>query len=310
MQVYKDIENLPRLEKPVITVGTFDGVHLGHIKILSQLTSKAKAIGGTSVVITFFPHPKRVVASTKNPLNVLNSQDEKYGLLEKAGVDVVVEVPFNEAFAGQSADDYIDGFLFKRFSPHTIIIGYDHRFGRNREGNIQMIEEKASEAGIEVIEIAERLIDDVTISSTKVRDALHDGDPEMASQYLGYPYFFTGTVVEGNKLGRKIGFPTANLVVAEEEKLIPANGVYAVDVSIDGDEKHYKGMMNIGVRPTVDGTKRVTEVNIFDFDEEIYGSRVTVTVLKRIRDEIKFDGVDALKAQLAKDKNSAVKLNP
>ena len=222
---------------------------------------------------------------------------------------MVVEVPFDEKFSSQSASEYVDEFLFKRFKPHTIIIGYDHRFGRNREGDIRLIEEKAEKAGIEVIEIVEKLVDDVTISSTKVRDALHDGDPAMAATYLGYPYFFSGEVVEGNKLGRTIGYPTANIIVTPEEKLIPANGVYAVDLKISRDEKAYKGMMNIGVRPTVDGTKRVIEVNIFDFDRDIYGETVTVMVKNRIRDEVKFNGLDELKAQLAKDKRSALEIN-
>jgi riboflavin kinase/FMN adenylyltransferase len=220
-----------------------------------------------------------------------------------------VEVPFNKDFAEQPAAEYIKNFLVDKFNPHTIIIGYDHRFGRNREGNFQLLENEAEKYGFKVKEIPEKVLQDVIISSTKVRDALHDGDIGAAAAYLGYDYFFTGKVIEGNKLGRTIGYPTANLQIEDEQKLIPANGVYAVDVLLDpskGKEAvQLKGMMNIGVRPTVDGTKRVIEVNIFDFEEMIYGRELKITLRKKLRNEVKFNGLEELKAQLAKDKSAA-----
>jgi len=309
MQVYKNIAELPEFTNAVITIGTFDGVHLGHAKILQQLVKEARAIGGTPVLITFYPHPKQVVINTKNPIYTLSSQSEKYRLLEEKGISHIVEVPFNKDFAEQPAAEYIKNFLVDKFNPHTIIIGYDHRFGRNREGNFQLLENEAEKYGFKVKEIPEKVLQDVIISSTKVRDALHDGDIGAAAAYLGYDYFFTGKVIEGNKLGRTIGYPTANLQIEDEQKLIPANGVYAVDVLLDpskGKEAvQLKGMMNIGVRPTVDGTKRVIEVNIFDFDEMIYGHELKITLRKKLRNEVKFNGLEELKAQLAKDKLEA-----
>jgi len=309
MQVYKNIAELPEFTNAVITIGTFDGVHLGHAKILQQLVKEARAIGGTPVLITFYPHPKQVVINTKNPVYTLSSQNEKYRLLEEKGIGHIVEVPFNKDFAEQPAAEYIKNFLVDKFNPHTIIIGYDHRFGRNREGNFQLLENEAEKYGFKVKEIPEKVLQDVIISSTKVRDALHDGDIGAAAAYLGYDYFFTGKVIEGNKLGRTIGYPTANLQIEDEQKLIPANGVYAVDVLLDPSKGReavqLKGMMNIGVRPTVDGTKRVIEVNIFDFDEMIYGRELKITLRKKLRNEVKFNGLEELKAQLAKDKSAA-----
>ncbi|MCP9751382.1 bifunctional riboflavin kinase/FAD synthetase [Ferruginibacter sp. HRS2-29] len=309
MQVYKNIAELPEFKNAVVTIGTFDGVHLGHAKILQQLVKEAKAVDGTPVLITFYPHPKQVVINNKNPVYTLSSQIEKYRLLEEKGINHIVEVPFNKDFAEQPAAEYIKNFLVDKFHPHTIIIGYDHRFGRNREGDFRLLEKECAHYGVIVKEIPEKVLQDIIISSTKVRDALHDGDITAASAYLGYDYFFTGTVIEGNKLGRTIGYPTANLQIQDEQKLIPANGVYAVDVLLDpskGDKAVLlKGMMNIGVRPTVDGTKRVIEVNIFDFDEMIYGRELKITIRKRLRNEIKFNGLEELKTQLAKDKEAA-----
>lgn len=305
MHVYRNINNLPRFENAVITVGSFDGVHLGHRKILQQLIAEAEKIHGEPVVITFYPHPKQFLQNLTTPLLTLNTAPEKYSILHKAGIEHIVEVPFDEAFSKLSADDYIKNFLVDKLHPHTIITGYDHRFGNNREGDYHLLETASKKYGYQLIEIPARILKDINISSTKIREALLKADIETASAYLGYDYFFSGIIVESNKLGRTIGYPTANVHIQDEHKLIPGNGVYAVEVKIN-NEGSYKGMMNIGVRPTVDGSNRMIEVNIFDFDKEIYGDILTVTLKKWLRDEQKFNGLDALKQQLAMDKENAV----
>lgn len=308
MKVYHDIRQLPVFQNAVITIGTFDGVHQGHQQIIRQLLKEAREIDGTAVVITFNPHPKQVVGKAtrdNKSIQLLNTPEEKYALLHAHGIEHVVVVPFDKAFAEQTAGSYIADFLVQRFQPHTIIIGYDHRFGKNRQGNYELLEAKADEYDFAVKEIPEHVLKDVTISSTKVRTALLAGDIDTAAGYLGYKYFFSGTVILGNQLGGTIGYPTANLRIDNAEKLVPANGVYAVEVVLD--ERVFGGMMNIGVRPTVEGTNRVIEVNIFDFDEQIYGSILKVTLVKQLRSEIKFDGLEALKGQLAQDKTNALK---
>jgi riboflavin kinase / FMN adenylyltransferase len=310
MQIHYNIQNLPVFKKAVITIGTFDGVHSGHQQIIQQMLSEAKAIGGETVVITFHPHPKMVVAGAKQDIKVLNTLAEKITLLEKHGVHHLVVVPFTNAFAEQTADAYIKDFLVTQFHPHTIIIGYDHRFGAGRKGDYHLLEDEAASNNFVVKEIPEHVLQDITISSTKIRTALLDGDIATASEFLGYAYFFTGKVVEGNKLGRTIGYPTANLSIEDEYKLIPGNGVYAVELDTRYsllNIQHYKGMMNIGVRPTVGGTiKRVIEVNIFDFDADIYGQELTVFIKTKLRDEVKFNGLEELKRQLAKDKQDSL----
>lgn len=307
MQIYTNPDALPKFKNAVITIGTFDGVHLGHKKILDQLIATAKKINGTPVLITFYPHPKQVVKTGKNTVYMLCSQQEKYSLLEEYGISNIVVVAFDEKFASQSPEEYIRNFLVDKFHPHTIIIGYDHRFGKGRAGDFNLLELKAPEYNFQVKEIPEQLIQNVVISSTKIRDALLDGDIDTATEYLGYPYFFSGKVVQGNKLGRTIGYPTANIEMENNGKLIPGNAVYAVDIALG--KRNLKGMMNIGLRPTVGGSKRVIEVNIFDFDEDIYGQTLTITLKKWLRSEIKFNGMDELKAQLAKDETLARNVN-
>lgn len=306
MNVYRDIDHLPLFKNAVITIGTFDGVHKGHQKIISQLLQEARQIDGTAVMISFNPHPRQVIGNTGQPIEMINTAAEKYRLLSRFGIEHIVEVPFTPEFAEQSPQDYISNFLVQHFHPHTIIIGYDHRFGHNREGDYHLLEKMAGEFGYVVKEIPEHILNDITISSTRIRKALKDADIDTANEYLGYPYFFSGMVVKGNQLGRTIGFPTANLQVNDAQKLVPGNAVYAVTVSITGRTGSWKGMMNIGTRPTVDGTKRVIEVNIFDFDETIYGEELTVTAISRLRLEEKFDGLDALKIQLAKDRSASL----
>ena len=309
MKVHRELAgSLPEFNKAVVTIGTFDGVHLGHKQIIAQLKEEAARIGGETVIITFHPHPRKIVSSVPGDIKLLNTLNEKIVLLEAAGIDHLVIVPFDHAFANQTARQYVQDFLHKYFNPHTVIIGYDHRFGKGRDGDYHLMEAYGKSLGFEVKEISEEILNEVVISSTRIRHALIDTHIETANQFLGYPYFFDGIVIEGNKLGRTIGYPTANLHIASGEKLIPGNGVYAVSVGsresgVGSTSLHpYKGMMNIGLRPTVDGKKRVIEVNIFDFDKDIYGQILHVQVHHYLRGEIKFNGLEELKKQLAKDK--------
>jgi riboflavin kinase/FMN adenylyltransferase len=305
IQVHRDLEKLPQYKNAVITIGTFDGVHLGHQQIIKLLKEEAAKTGGETVIITFHPHPRKIVKSGKSEVKIINTLSEKIELLDQLGIDHLVVVSFNEVFANQTAEEYIENFLVKKFHPKTIIIGYDHKFGRNRSGDYHLLEKMGEVFNYSVREIPERVLNEIIISSTKVREALLKSDLDTANQFLGYRYFFEGKVVIGNKLGRTIGYPTANLQIEDEEKLVPGNGVYAVELTIGSDKAIYKGMMNIGVRPTVDGTKRTIEVNIFDFDQDIYGANMRVFVNSYLRGEVKFSGLDQLKEQLAKDKVEA-----
>jgi riboflavin kinase/FMN adenylyltransferase len=320
MQVHRDISNLPFFKNAVITIGTFDGVHTGHLQIINQLKKEAEQVDGETVIITFDPHPRMIISKTdlsKNPIKLLNTLSEKIELLQKQNIDHLVIVPFTLEFSEQSAEEYIKDFLVEKFHPHSLIIGYDHRFGKNRQGDYKLLEAYQSIFNFKVKEIPEHVLHHIIISSTRVRHALEEKDINTANEYLGYPYFFEGNVIEGDKLGRTLGYPTANIEVNDKTKLIPANGVYAVEVSIATDNdivhqlsylKHLKGMMNIGVRPTVGGTRKVIEVNIFDFDTSIYNQTIKVYVNYFLRDEVKFNGLDALKEQLSFDKVNALKL--
>jgi riboflavin kinase / FMN adenylyltransferase len=305
MEVYRDIGQLPEFRKGVVTIGTFDGVHTGHRQIIAQLKEEATRIGGETVIITFHPHPRRVVGDTSQSVVLLNTIEEKIGLLSAAGIDHLVICPFTENFSQLTAGEYITEFLLKKFHPHTIVIGYDHRFGQGRQGDYKLLEQYSREYGFQLKEIPAHVINESTVSSTNIRKALLQANVSAATELLGYDYFFQGRVVEGNKLGRTLGYPTANIGVENPEKLIPGNGVYAVTVDVSG--VLYKGMMNIGIRPTVDTVpRRVIEVNLFDFDNDLYGAIITVYVKKFLRAEQKFAGLDALKDQLAKDKTDAI----
>ena len=307
MTVYTDIQNLPIFKNAVITIGTFDGVHFGHQQILSLMKSAAKQVNGETVIITFHPHPRKIIGANKAPIYLLNTLDEKINLLEKYGIDHLVIIPFTEKFAQQSAEDYIADFLVNTFHPHTIIIGHDHRFGKDRIGDFQLLEDKAIKSGYQVKEIPGYMLNDVTISSTKIREALLNGDIEKAHDLLSYDYYFTGKIVKGNQLGRTIGYPTANIQMMDENKLIPCNGVYSVLVCNENLKiNQLGGMMNIGYRPTVDGNERTIEVNLFNFDQSIYDETLTITLKKYLRSEEKFSGIDKLKIQLEKDKQAAL----
>ena len=308
MQVHRDIENLPVFRNAVVTIGTFDGVHMGHRQVIDKLKTEAKVIDGETVIITFHPHPRKVVSSTILGIRLINTLDEKIELLRQLGINHVVVVPFTDAFANQPAEDYLKDFLIDKFHPHTIIIGYDHRFGRDRQGDYRMLEKNAVKFNYQLREIPKHIMENISISSTNVREAILHNDIATADKLLGYEFFFSGIVVHGNKLGRKLGYPTANLKITDEEKIVPGNGIYAVYAQPEGYTERLKGMMSIGFRPTVDGKKRVIEVNIFDFDKEIYDQTLKVFVKKYLREEIKFDGLEALVKQIDQDKIDSLKV--
>lgn len=307
MNVYQDIDHLPAFHHAVVTIGTFDGVHAGHRKILNQLCAEARKIGGETVLITFNPHPRQVLQAGGPALQLINTIAEKIELLESLGLDHLVIYPFTKAFSELSARSYVEEFLIQKFHPHTLIIGYDHHFGAGRSGNYQLLEEYRDKGRFQLLEIPGELLDETTISSTRIREALLRGEMEMANALLGYPFSFEGRVIPGNKLGRTIGYKTANLNVENEHKLIPARGVYAVRARLVPEDNNpnqspwLSGMMNIGLRPTVGGTLPLTEVHLFDFDREIYGKRLRVIPLHYIRPEIRFTGLEALKHQLDQD---------
>jgi riboflavin kinase/FMN adenylyltransferase len=306
MKVQRDIENLPVFKNTVVTIGTFDGVHLGHRKIIDNLKKEAKKINGESVIITFHPHPRKVISSSILGIRLINTLDERIELLEKTGIDHLVIVPFTEVFANQPPEDYIQNFLIKKFHPHTIIIGYDHRFGRDRQGDYRLMEKMANVYNYALKEIPKHVLDEIDISSTNIREALVHSDIDTANKLLGYEFFFDGIVVDGDKLGRKLGYPTANLKSTDNEKIGLGNGIYAVYADVKGE--HKKGMMSIGFRPTVDGKKRVVEVNLFDFDNEIYGQTIRIYAKKYLRQEAKFDTIEELVKQIAQDKIESLKV--
>lgn len=302
MEVIRDIADFPKLNQAVVTSGTFDGLHIGHQKILRRVIERAQETDGQSVVITFWPHPRLVLFPEDNDLKLLSTIDERIEELSSFGIDYLLIIPFTKAFSRTSSRSFITDILVKAINTKVLIIGYDHRFGKNREGSFENLKARAQQYGFEVEEIPRQDIDDVAVSSTKIRKALESGDIETATRYLDRHYTLTSTVEEGNKLGRTIGYPTANLALPAPHKLIPANGVYAVWVWVG--ETRCAGMMNIGVRPTIDGKQLTLEVYILNFDQDIYGQSITVEFVKQLRQEQKFNGLEALKAQLAKDKEA------
>ena len=306
MKVHYNLKELPPFNKGIITTGAFDGVHKGHQQIIGRMKDIANQTGGETIIITFHPHPRKVTSSVPGEIKQLTSLQERIQLLEKGGIDHLVVIPFDYQFSNLTASEYVKSFLVENFHPHTIIVGYDHRFGKGRLGDFEMLKQLGIDYQFEVEQVNEQVINNEIISSTQIRNYLANNNIVKANSLLGYPYFFEGFIVRGNQIGRTIGFPTANLHINDEEKIIPANGVYAVRVkgACFGD-KVLDGMMNIGVRPTVHGNSKVIEVNIFDFDEDIYEQNISVMVYDYIRGEVKFNGLDALKEQLNKDVISA-----
>lgn len=303
MVTVQSISNYDKKHPTAITIGTFDGVHIGHRKILERLINDAKKNGLRSTVLTFFPHP-RMVLQKDTEIKLLNTVQEKIKILEHIGLDYLIIHPFTLEFSRLSSTEFVRDILVNELKAKKIIIGYDHRFGRNRNANIQDLIAFGNTLNFEVEEIAAQEIDDVSVSSTKIRNAIMDGDMQTANEYLGYKYMLTGDVKKGKGLGRQLNFPTANLFIKEKYKLIPKNGVYVVR-SILNDKLFY-GMMNIGFNPTVDGTSKSIEIHFFDFKSDIYGENIQVDILERIRDEHKFNSLEELKAQLLKDKETSI----
>jgi riboflavin kinase/FMN adenylyltransferase len=300
MRIFNGLVGVEKIKKPVITIGTFDGVHLGHQKIIENLVQTANEVGGESVLMTFSPHPRMVLFPDSHNLQLIQTEEEKYKKLATTGIENCIIFPFTFEFSRLSAMEFVRDILVNKLNIHTIIIGYDHQFGRNREGNISYLQEVSSIYDFQAVEIPAREIDAVNVSSTKIRRAILEGEIELANQYLGNPHILTGKVIQGNQLGRTIGFPTANIQVNDATKIIPGNGVYLVQVNYR--EFLLNGIMNIGVRPTVgESVENRIEIHIFDFNEDIYGQELQVLVIKKVRNEFKFDSVDQLASQIAED---------
>jgi len=324
LKIYHNLSEFTKLDNAIVTIGTFDGVHFGHQKIIKQLVEKAKTDGGESVILTFFPHPRMIIDPENQDLKMINTINEKAEILKSLGVDHLIITPFTRDFSNQLPDDYIKNTLVNNIGTKHIIIGYDHRFGKDRSGNLADLKTAGLHFGFTVEEIMEQDIHDVAVSSTKIRQALLAGDVSLAADYLGYPFSIFGRVIKGDKIGRTIGFPTANIFVEETYKLIPGDGIYAVTVEMNSDltvtdskttsenptvnlkPLTFKGMAYIGQRPTINGMTRNIEVNIFDFNREIYGQDIKMNFLKFLRHDVKFTGLEALTVQLQKDKGATL----
>lgn len=324
MKIYNNLSEFKKLDNAIVTIGTFDGVHFGHQKIIKQLVQKAKADNGESVILTFFPHPRMIIDPENQDLKMINTINEKAEILNRLGVDHLIITPFTRDFSNQLPEDYIKNILVDNIGTKHIIIGYDHRFGKDRSGNLNVLKTAGTHFGFTVEEIMEQDIHDVAVSSTKIRQALLAGDVELANDYLGYPFSIFGRVIKGDKIGRTIGFPTANIFVEEIYKLIPGDGIYAVTVEMSSEfevepseagihqapsskpKTTYQGMAYIGQRPTINGMTRNIEVNIFDFNREIYGQDIKMNFLKFLRHDVKFTGLEALTVQLQKDKEATL----
>lgn len=306
MRIFRELNELPRFTNAIITIGTFDGVHLGHQKLISRINDLAAQKNGESVILTFHPHPRLVVYPQDTSLKLLNTIDEKIALLTTFQVHTLVVVPFSRYFSDLSPETYIADFLVKHFQPACIVIGYDHKFGKDRIGDITLLKNLSPQYGYEVIEISKQTIDDIAISSTNIRKALQDGDIHTATHLLGHSYKLTGLVVKGLQNGCKIGYPTANIQVQDVQKLIPRTGIYAVKVHYQ--QQVYKGMLSIGYNPTFEGKEKTIEVNIIDFNKDIYGEELTLEFIAYIRAEKKFDSIEALIVAIDADKVATQKL--
>ncbi|MFC2096469.1 bifunctional riboflavin kinase/FAD synthetase [Bacteroidota bacterium] len=300
MVIHTDISNF-NIQNPVLTIGVFDGVHLGHQRVLDRLKDIAKEKDGESVVLTLWPHPRIVLDKDIDSLRLLNNIEEKKYLLSKTKIDHLIIVPFTKEFSQLSACEFIEEYLVNKIKVKHLVVGYNHQFGKDRKAGFEFLSDCAQKFGFNIEKLDAKLVDNDAVSSTKIRKYLTSGNLQIANNYLGYEYFISGNVVEGNQIGRKIGFPTANIKIPEPYKQVPSDGVYAVRVRLNGDS--YYGMLNIGSRPTIEPTLRSKniEVHILDFDQKIYNQTVTVSFVKRIRDEKKFNGLDELTIQLEKD---------
>ena len=301
MKIHRDLLGF-NAQNPVLTIGTFDGVHLGHRKIIDALCQRAKAMNGESVIFTFDPHPRKVVAAGESTLRLLTTLDEKIALLQQSGIDHLIIYPFTKEFSQLTYEEFVEKVLVHKIHTSFLVVGYDHKFGKDRKGDFEFLKECANRFDLRIEKLDVLLMNEANISSTKIREAIQQGDFDIANAFLGYPFMLHGTVVEGQQLGRKIQFPTANVEATDPDKIIPGYGVYAVKVMVKNQT--YYGMLNIGNRPTVNqnADNRSIEVHIFDFDSEIYGELIELKFYKKLREEQKFASLDALKDQLAKDK--------
>ncbi|MBA7513072.1 Bifunctional riboflavin kinase/FMN adenylyltransferase [subsurface metagenome] len=307
VKIHKDLRNF-NVVTPVVTVGIFDGVHLGHITILNRLKNLARKVKGETVIITFWPHPRMALVSEGSNLKYLNTLAEKQILLDRSGIDHLVIIPFTKELSHYSAREFIKKILVDMIGVKYLVVGYNHKFGKNRQGDFQTLFSCSEEYHFTVEQLDAKIVDEEKVSSTKIREALLSGRIKTANSFLGYDYFLNGTIVAGKKIGRSIGFPTVNVLAEEDYKMIPRDGVYAVELVLDG--KTFRGMLNAGVRPTVNsgGEAKSIEVHIFNFDQEIYGQDITLIFKQRIRDEKMFENMEALAKQLKLDKQEALKI--
>ena len=307
MKIHHDLKNF-RANNPVLTIGTFDGVHLGHQKVISRLKDFAAAYNGESVVFTFYPHPRLVTSPGETNLRLLTTREEKIQLFAESGIDHLIVYPFTKEFSKLTYNEFVKSILVEKIQTHCLVVGYDHKFGKNREGGFEYLKNCANEFGFKIERLEALAIGDLKISSTKIRAALQNGDVKKAGEYLGYKFTLHGSVVPGRKLGRSIGFPTANVEASDKHKLIPGYGVYAVRILLNNAK--YNGMLNIGTRPTFNqnADNRSIEVNIFDFDSDLYNKEITLIFEDKIRDEERFSGVEELVKQLKKDRVAALKI--
>jgi riboflavin kinase / FMN adenylyltransferase len=306
MKIYEGLNNLPEIRNAVVTSGTFDGVHLGHQKILTRIKQTAEEIQGETVLITFWPHPRLVLYPNEHNLRLLSTFEEKAALLKHMGLDHLITIPFTKEFSQLSSEEFIRQVLIEKINTKKLVIGYDHRFGKNREGGFEFLKANIEKYKFDLEEISREDIDQVGISSTKIRKALENGEVHVANEFLGRPYEINGIVIKGEQIGRSIGFPTANIHIPNDYKLVPCDGAYAVQVKIEG--QLYKGMLNIGNRPTLKGINKTVEVNLFDFSDDLYDKRVTVYFKEYLRPEEKFANLEELKLQLERDRLKAMEI--
>lgn len=307
MKVYHDIKDFRKIPNAIVTIGTFDGVHLGHQAVFKQMVDKARQIGGETVVITFFPHPKIVISPNDNRLRLITSQEDKIEHLRRSNIDNLIIINFTKEFSHTSSEDFIKDYVVRYIQPAILVIGYDHHFGSNRSGDFDTLSKLGMEFHFAVEKINEQDIEDITISSTKIRSALQQGDIKLANKLLGYSYSTSGIVTHGDSIGRTLGFPTANISIKPEYQLIEKTGVYATIAKVDG--KDYPSMTYIGRRPTIsNGLPTSTETYIMDFDGDLYGKEIRVTFVDRVRDEMTFDNLERLKSQIQEDKANIIRI--
>jgi riboflavin kinase/FMN adenylyltransferase len=307
VRIFHNISETSDLKDTIVTIGTFDGVHLGHQKILKKLVELKNKNGGETLLFTFDPHPRKVLFPEQRDLKLITTTQEKCELLKQFGIDNVLVFPFTIEFSKMSAEDYISNIISETLKTKTLVIGYDHRFGSNREGNIETLKQVSGNYNFDLIEIPAQEINQLNISSTRIRKAIEEGEIEVANSFLGYSFFMSGKVIKGKQLGRTIGYPTANIELLDLDKIKPKTGVYAVNIIID--QINFKGMLNVGYNPTTDSDRiQKIEVNIFDFNKDIYGKIIKIEFIKHLRNEVKFANLDELKEQLAKDKIACEKI--